>query len=269
MFEEYATTPAQPTDMVMPTMAQTIFTFGNIVPVVVIGFLAFRYAQANKTPLPYYLLIGGAFAVLMEPVVDVLGLCYFPHEGSWGAFRAFDVTIPMFLVPVYLWYVGGQAFLTYKVLENGITTAGLFKMWAIFAVVNGILETPPILMGIYTYYGAQPFQLFGFPWWWTFCNALMPIAAGAIAFRIKPYLPGWRLALLIPIVPMACGLINGAVSWPTWLALNSGVGYWATYPAAIISFILGAIAVYILSILVAKDSPALNERSPTDLFAWS
>lgn len=253
MFPEYSTTPPQPTGMVMPETAQAIFTFGNVIPLTVILVIAIKYAREHSSAVPFYLLIGGALAVFIEPIVDVLGLVYFPHEGSWGVFRAFNVTIPAFLLPVYAWYVGGQAFLTYRVIEKGVTTKGLFKIWLILAISNGILETPGLLMGVYTYYGAQPFQLFGFPWWWTFCNALMPITAAVLAFKLRPLLLGWRLALLIPIVPMADALVNGAVSWPTWLALNSGLGYAATYPAAILSFLLGTIFLYVIALTAVND----------------
>lgn len=253
MLDEYATTPARPANMVMPETAQAIFTFGNVVPLTIILIIAIQYARLHSTPLPFYLLIGGATAVLIEPIVDVLGLVYFPHEGSWGVFRAFDVTIPAFLLPVYAWYVGGQAFLTYRVIEKGVSTRDLFRIWLVLAVVNGILETPGLLMGVYTYYGAQPFQLLGFPWWWTFCNALMPIAVAALAYRLRPFLSGWRLALLVPLVPMTDGLVNGAVSWPTWLALNSGIGYAITYPAAILSFLLAVLFLFTIACAVAND----------------
>jgi hypothetical protein len=249
------TIPAQPADFPMPQTAQMIFTYGNIVPLLLIGILAFRYAQRNRTMLPFQLLLGGLICMFIEPVVDVLGLCYFPHQGSWAAFRAFNVTIPLYMVPVYMWFVGGQAFLVYQMLERGMTRSQIFRIWLTLALVNGALETPGLLIGVYTYYGDQPFQFLGLPWWWTFGNALMPITAAVLVFKLRPYLTGYKSLLIIPLVPMADGLTNGAIGWPTWLALNSGLGYAATYPAAIISFGFAWIATYVLAIVVDPPKP--------------
>ena len=244
------TIPSQPVDFAMPAMAQAIFTYGNVLPLAVIGFLALRYARQNKSFIPPLLLVGGLLSMFIEPVVDVLGLCYFPDQGSWRAFRAFNVTIPLFMVPVYAWYVGGQAFLVFRILERGMTASKFVQTWLILILVNGALETPGLLLGVYTYYGAQPFQVLGFPWWWTFCNALMPMTAAVLTFKLRPYLGGLRCLLVVPIVPMADGLVNGAIGWPTWVALNSGYGYAATYPAAILSFGLACVAVYFLILVI-------------------
>jgi hypothetical protein len=244
-----------PIHMVMPGGAQAVFTFANIVPLLVIAIVAVRYARAHRTAVPFCLLVGGLASVLLEPIVDVLGLCWFPSHGQWTAFRAFGVSIPLYMVPVYAWFVGGQAFLLYWWFQRGVTKRQLFLIWGGIALVNAAVEIPGLWIHVYAYYGAHPFTVLRFPLWWVFCNTLMPMTAATFAYKLAPVLRGWRLALLVPLVPMSDGLANGAVSWPTWLALNSGHGYGLTYPAAIVSLGLSAIAVYILSMIVATDSP--------------
>jgi hypothetical protein len=248
-----------PVHMVMPHGAQAVFTIANVIPLAVVAIVAFRYARAHRTALPFCLLAGGLASVLLEPIVDVLGLCWFPANGQWTAFQAFDVSIPLYMLPVYAWFVGGQAFLLYWWLQRGVTKRQLFLIWVGIALVNAAVEIPGLWIRVYTYYGDQPFSVLRFPLWWTFCNTLMPMMAAAFAYKLAPVLRGWRLALLIPLVPMSDGLANGAVSWPTWLALNSGHGYGLTYPAAVVSLGLSAIAVYVLSMVVATDSPFRRE----------
>jgi hypothetical protein len=253
-----------PVHMVMPGGAQAAFTFANVIPLLIIGVLAVRYARAHRTPIPLYLLAGGLLSCFLEPIVDVLGLCWFPKTGQWTAFGAFGVSIPMYMVPVYAWFVGGQAFLLYWLFTRGVARRQLFQLWVVIALVNAAVEIPGLWIHVYTYYGKQPFSVLRFPLWWVFCNTLMPMTAAAFAYKLAPVLRGWKLALLVPLVPMSDGLSNGAVSWPTWLALNSGKGYALTYPAAVVSLGLSAIAVYVLSMVVATDSPFRTERAAAD-----
>jgi hypothetical protein len=171
------------------------------------------------------------------------------------------------MVPVYAWFVGGQAFLLYWLFKRGVTTRQLFLFWVGIALVNAAVEIPGLWIHVYAYYGDHPFTVLRFPLWWVFCNTLMPMTAATFAYKLGPVLRGWRLAMLIPLVPMSDGLANGAVSWPTWLALNSGHGYALTYPAAFVSLGLSAIAVYVLSMIVASDSPFRRESAAVDTTA--
>jgi hypothetical protein len=115
-------------------------------------------------------------------------------------------------------------------------------------------------MGIYTYYGSQPFVLLGFPLWWPICNALMPIVMATLVSRLLPHLTGPRRALIVLLGPMAAGMTNGAIAVPIWVALNSGMPPWGTRLAAVVSLILGLTLAFLLTRIVAIDgSPALHE----------
>jgi hypothetical protein len=195
-------------------------------------------------------------------VVDVLGLCWFADQGSIGLFRAWGFTIPAFMLPVYCWYVGGQALIAFDAIQAGITSRRLFRMYAVFAVVNAALEIPGLNMRIYAYYGAQPFQIFGFPLWWPICNALMPIVMAAIVSRLAPYLAGPRRLLIVLLGPMAAGMTNGAIAVPTWVALNSGVPIWGTRLAALVSLILGLTLAFLVTRIVAIDGRAAAPSLP-------
>ena len=158
---------------------------------------------------------------MMEPVVDVLGLVYLKEEGALGTFTILDRTMPLYICFVYPWYVGGLGYLAYRIFQHGVTMKDLFGIWAVDAVIDVFLESPGILAGTYLYYGHQPFDIWGFPLWWGFVNPVMPMLAGALIYQLRPHLDKpWKLPAVIPFIPMADGIANGATAWPMWAALN-------------------------------------------------
>ena len=151
-------------------------------------------------------LVGGGIACLFEPIVDTLGLCYIREGAALTTFSSMGRDFPLFINFVYIWYVGGLAYLAYRIFSNGVTVKGLFQLYAMDVCINIFLESPGVLMGAYEYYGPQPVNLWGLPLWWVFVNPIMPLTAGALIYRLKPFLPGWRIALVIPFIPMADGI---------------------------------------------------------------
>ena len=137
----------------------------------------------------------------------------------------------------------------------------LWRWWLVLMGVNVLLESPGILMNVYTYYGAQPFNFWGFPLWWSIVNPLMPIVAGALITKLRPELgSGWKMLGVIPLVPMADGIANAAAAWPLWIALNSGRGYAVTYPAAIATFGLVMFSLWVVALAVAQP---IEQRART------
>jgi hypothetical protein len=248
--------PVPPVDMVMPQGAQQFFLIANTVVCVIALLFAERMRRKTGAPTGYLLLLAGAAAVVNEPVVDILGLCWFAANGAIPLFKAWGVTIPLFMLPVYCWYVGGQSLIAFGAVSRGATTAQLFRLYAAFALVNVALEVPGLSLGIYAYYGNQPFQFLGFPFWWPICNALMPIVMAAIAFRLRPHLKGAGVLLLILVGPMAAGLTNGAIAIPVWVALNSGMPPWGASLAGLVSLTLGMMLAFLVTRLVASDATA-------------
>lgn len=246
-----------PVDMVMPPLAQQWMIYLNWIPVVIILVLALRHWKTRGSPIGVLFLLGGALTTLNEPVVDILGKCWFPALGSQVLFTAWGVSIPTYMVLVYAWYVGGQAFLAYRLYEKGITVKGVFGLYATLAAVNVVLEVPGLQVPMYSYYGNQPLVVFGFPLWWTFCNALMPLMMAGIVFRLEPVLRGLRQLLVIPLTWMVAAATNGLVAAPVWLALNSGGGLGLAHGAALLSLGMGIMVCYGVSLMVAIDAPLL------------
>ena len=257
-----ATIPQPPVDGVAPHASTLFFNVFIFIPLAIGLIVALRHIKQGKGPVLLYCIIGGAFAATLEPVVDVLGLVYLKEHGAVGTFTVLDRTMPLYICFVYPWYVGGLGYLGYRLFDRGITRKALFQLWALDCVVDVFLETPGIVAKTYSYYGHQPFKVLGFPLWWGFVNPIMPMIAGAMIYRLMPYLRGWQLLAVIPIIPMADGLANGATAWPMWVTLNQhDVPYAVTYLAGFVTLGLALYAVWMISFLVVRPAEEIGELS--------
>lgn len=252
-----AALPQPPVDLSMPETAQALFTLFIFAPLGVMLVFAVRMIVRDRDPLMLICIAGGAVAMLFEPIVDVLGLVWFPRENQWIAFEAFGRPIPLFVAFVYPWFVGGQGYLAYRRFARGIDLRSVFQLWATFAVCDVLLESPGVLADTYRYYGDQAFNPWGFPFWWGWVNAVMPLMVGALVLRLRPILgDGRKLLLLIPLVPMADGMANGGTAWPVWLTLNTELGMVWTHAGAIASLGLAVIAVWLIGLVVVAPTSA-------------
>jgi len=250
-----ATIPAPPTGGVMPKTAETIFNVFIFIPLAAALVWAIREIRRGNSPVLLYCIIGGAFAAVLEPIVDVLGLVYLKEHNALGTFTVLGRTMPLYICFVYPWYVGGLGYLTYRLFDRGVSRRTMFGLWAVIGVVDVLLESPGILLHTYSYYGHQPFDFWGFPLWWGFVNPVMPMVAGALIWAVKPHLTGSQLLALIPLIPMADGLANGATAWPIWAVLNQhDVSYVWTYLASLATLGLALYSVWILSLVLARPA---------------
>lgn len=255
--------PQPPTDKVMPQGAETFFNLFIFAPLAIALVLAVRHIIKGKGPILLYCLFGGLLAATFEPLVDVLGLVYLREEGALGTFTVLDRTMPLYICFVYPWYVGGLGYLAYRLFSRGVTTRDLFTLWALDFTINMALESPGILADTYGYYGNQPFNFWGFPLWWGFVNPLMPMLAGAFIYKLRPHLDSpLKLLAVIPLVPMADGMANGAAAWPMWATLNQeNVSYVFTYLASFATLGLGALVVWMISLAVARPTDEVGSQN--------
>jgi hypothetical protein len=241
---------------------QDVFSVAQMVVCAALFLLAFRELSRGKGPIFLYCLLGGFIAVIWEPIVDVIGQCWLPSRGQhWIAFTLLNRHVPLMMPFVYSWFVGGQAYLFYRLFERGVDRRQLFQLWGLVFLVNIALETPGIATDVYTYYGKQPMNIWGFPLWWGLVNPLMPMIAATMIYKLKPYLTGPALAAAtIMIIPCADGVANAFAAWPVWVALNTDVGYAGTWIASFVTLGLSGFTVWIVGLLVGGPVAAL-ERS--------
>lgn len=247
-----AAIPQHPHDQ-MPLTPEILFSIFLGIPVVILLAYGISHVVRHRQFTLLVCLLGGLMACIWEPIVDTMGLCYIKFGAATHTYTLMDREMPLFIPFVYTWYVGGLAYIAYRLYSAGITKRGMFALYLTDVCVNIFLESPGVLMGAYKYYGPQPLDFWGLPLWWTLMNPLMPMIAGAIIYRIKPHLKGWHILAIAPIIPMADGVTNAGIGWPMWITLNQdGMNKVGTHIAAAVTFALALYVVWMLSLLVAK-----------------
>jgi hypothetical protein len=257
--------PPHPTST-MPLTPEIIFSIFLAIPVVILLGYGLRHLFGGKEPLLLVCLLGGAMACIWEPIVDTMGLCYIKFGAATHTYTLLDREMPLFIPFVYIWYVGGLAYIAYRLYAAGITRRGMFALYLTDVFVNIFLESPGVLMGAYEYYGPQPLNFWGLPLWWTLMNPLMPMIAGALIYKYKEHLTGWRILAVAPMIPMADGFTNAGIGWPMWISLNSldpnsGWSLVWTHVAAAATFALALFVVWMLGHIVG--TPADQVRTLT------
>lgn len=245
-----------PRDMTVAAGAGTVLTIVTaVVAVLAVGYALLRLIK-HRDPVFLYFVIGGAIASLIEPIVDILGLIYMPEKGAHTLFTFFGRGMPLFNPISYTAAMGPLAYFVYRYFQRGITPSRALRAWGVIAVINFVNETPAVAFHIYTYYGNQPLNPWGFPLWVAFVDPLAAIIAGALLVKLRRPLEQthclWAAALL---VPMGFGSGLGGTAWPVWLALN-GTGLPAFVPliAAIITLGLSLFAVWIVGTVLAHTA---------------
>lgn len=232
-----------------PNEVQIAITIFANLPAIPYLIFASRKLLRDGDPSALLMSLGGFLASGWEPVVDVLGNCFFPAENQIVGFEFLGRPIPVFVPLTYLWFVGGMGYWALSVLRDPNTTrSDLWRLWLKYIAINGLLEYPPLYFGIYTYYGHQPFQVGGFPLWFPCVNACAPIVAASLTNLLCHHLKGWMSYAIITITATSYGMSHAAFGVPLWLALSTDRGYSVTYPAGIVTFILITTGIWIMSL---------------------
>jgi hypothetical protein len=205
-------------------------------------------------------LAGGLVANLIEAELDNLGLLWFARNNHLIVFHSFGRYMPLYVTLGYGFYFGAITYFTLDALRRG---KGSGYLWAIYAfgwVFDCALETTGSGVGLYKYYGPQPFNIWSIPLWWMFVNPALPIAAGGLFHVMGKRILGARAVLVVPLLPMCYGATYGALAWPIFVALNSRVEGWVIWVAgavtAAFSLLLVSLIVQGLDWYRARTAPA-------------
>jgi hypothetical protein len=180
-------------------------------------------------------LAGGLVANLIEAELDNLGLLWFAHNNHLILFHSFGRYMPLYVTLGYGFYFGAITYFTLDALRRG---KGSRYLWAIYAcglVFDGALEITGGEIGLFRYFGPQPYRVLTEPLWWLFINPALPIAAGGLFHVMRERLRGWRALSIVALLPMVYGATYGATAWPIFVALHSNVAQWVIWVAALVS----------------------------------
>jgi hypothetical protein len=248
---------APPRDMATPLAEQrtALLAIGALVALMLLAAL-WRWRRTGN-PTGVLLLVGGLACSLNEPLVDLLGHCFFPGDG-WISHTFFGYPVPVWVVLAYVGFFGGLTWLTVELLRSGTSRRtvrlGVGAVW----VLNLILEMPLLASGLYVYYGEQPFSVGGFPVSWLVINSLGSMSAAVVVVRLSGWFVGARRALLV-LVPYVTYLWSWVLAMPNFVALNAEVPTEVRWLATAVSFLLGLAAIEALVRVgvASPDTPAV------------
>src|SRR5205814_9596214 len=100
------------------------------VPCVVLALFAWRMWRRERSPVYALCMVCGGLSMFMEPIVDQLCAVWFPRAGQWRLFETWGRPIPWFII-VYIWYVGGQTLIAYRLLDRGARGHDIWKLYGI------------------------------------------------------------------------------------------------------------------------------------------
>lgn len=248
----FAKYPEPPYDAVMPLNWQIGFTIFCAISAATMWAIAVRIYRQEGDYVPLLTMVGGTLCVFAEPIVDVLGMVWFPVHGQWTEIETLRA-IPFHSGLAYMAFYGGLCFMTIRKFEKGMTLNQVWLWFAVICLIEFCLEPLPIIYGKqWMYYGNQPFRVLEFPLWWPIVNTVGMFVAAVMIFKLKPHLKGFRSVLIIFLVPSGDLVGNSFTAWPIWNALHTTQGYFVTYAAAILTLGLSAVAVQIMARMVEQ-----------------
>jgi hypothetical protein len=260
-------TPSFPPYDVMP-WTQGLFTALNfgllLVVVVAVGFNCWKH----RDWIPAWLLVGGLLGVCLEPIMDVVGLIWYPPQGNWAVLHMHGVCVPVLCVAGYVWLYGGLGGLSYILLRNGASRTDLFRAFVALMVFLMAIEFVGSGTGVYHYYGDQPLRIFHYVAYQGFVNAAIPIIIGVTVHLLQLHVTGWRAVLVIPVVPFAIGASFFGGGFPVFLVVNNPPLPWVvTQLAGVLTCLLCAGSVWIMSRAIPPErrtSGGAAAAKPTD-----
>jgi hypothetical protein len=123
-------------------------------------------------------------------------------------------------------------------------------------VYLALTEYPGLGMGIYEYYGSQPFKLFGFPLYWSFVNSTALFSVGVALHFLWPLVKdeGWKRLAVIPMAPVVMSAGMYGSGFPVFLIINSDVPTWVEWLVGLLTVGIATAWVKTLAAIVSRES---------------
>ena len=184
---------------------------------------ALKRAFLHKDYLPILMLGAGLGTSLGEPMLDLVGHLRWSENLHGPAFTNFGIPVPILIPPCYALFMGLEAYWGYMIIQRGISVKNFFMLFAACGASDAIMEHPGVIMGVYEYYGKQPFEFYKFPFYWSFTNAAAIISISVALHYLWPLVkddPKKRL-LVIPLGLIVTTAVEFGTGFPVFLAINT------------------------------------------------
>ena len=163
--------------------------------------------------------------------------------------------MPVWLCLAYFFYFGIATAAIWKALGGGVSRRQIWLVFCAAMLGDLIFETVLLTMNPYVYYGYQPLLLGKFPLWWMAVNAAIPLVLAALIHQFDNYFRGWRTLLVIPLALTTSAAVNAAVGWPSWLVINTDVGWALTQLGGLATFAAACVVVKLIAAVVSPAAP--------------
>lgn len=213
--------PGPPADAVMPALAQDVMIGLTGAGSLIVLLLSLREMRRRGDLVPLYILLGAALAIFYEPIGDMLGMAYYPAVGQIAWIDTFGRKTPLFIALVYFCYFPPFILFFLRALDEGISTARWWRLWATTVLATFLFEPVPVHFGLWLYYGTQPFVLFDFPLYWAFVNATFVFGTAVGTHFVLQRFGGRGNWLIVPMMPLFLLFFHGAPCLPVATALHT------------------------------------------------
>jgi hypothetical protein len=229
----------------------TVLALGTI-------FMAVRASRTEGgRSYPYFIWIGGALAVLYEPLGDLLAHVTYHEVNQIGLVTAFGFKAPLWDLPAYVMSVSGAILWNMQRISSGLTMRSWMVSYFICIIGACLFELPMIALGYVEYYPPQPLAILGYPISMGFVNAAALMFTPAV---ILHYLANsvigqrWPITFMF-LVPMLVAGSHLAAALPLGWALNSGQSPWVINLASGVSALYALLQVWVGGQLVTQREP--------------
>ncbi|MET0985846.1 MAG: hypothetical protein ABW034_10610, partial [Steroidobacteraceae bacterium] len=211
----------------MPLTAQTVMLYVfSVLGVVTLLWSLYR-SKVEQSLAPLMYCIGGAITCFLEPIFTRLLDATHAQIGQQVAYEALGQVVPWHAAISYTFYFGfAYLYLIPAFKEKRYTARAI---WIIVVAVTAsawLYEVPLIRIGLWKYYGEQPYQIFGVqPFYWSAASGAMLLVPTALIALFAHRLQGWRSTLIVPLASIGAMGTAAGTCWPIWFALNSPYGY--------------------------------------------
>ncbi len=199
-----------------------LFWAGLLVVVIALPW-AIKRAIGHKDYLPILMLGAGLGTSLGEPMLDLVGHLRWAENLHGPAFTNFGIPVPLLIPPCYALFMGLEAYWGYLIIQRGISVRNFFMLFAACGASDALMEHPGVMMGVYEYYGRQPFEFYKFPFYWSFTNAAAIMTISVLIHYLWPLVkddPAKRL-LVIPVGIIGTTMAEFGTGFPVFLAINT------------------------------------------------
>ena len=117
----------------------------------------------------------------------------------------------------YAWFLGGTAYLLQRLFANGISKAGIWKLFGLAILTDWIAVSTCEWLGLSAFYGNQPFHWFGSPIWFSFCDATGAFVMAGALHLLLPHLQGASRLWLLILPTFTYGATLGSTTAPVSL----------------------------------------------------